>query len=408
MISKSDFQHLSETFSGPEGRYNYFPRITGWKNNLDLKTWFESLEKYQGNEIDLYIHIPFCERFCHFCGCNIKVAAKNDIIENYLSKLANEWALYERYNFKIKSLYFGGGTPNSLTSTQLERLLDTLPGNYSIHSEYDPRYKNFDFINTLMSRGLKSISMGIQDFDETVLASIGRRTDFLTVEENLKYFKSLNLEKISIDLIYGLPRQGESSLTKLEEFLKLDLISNISLYPFAEVPWFKDFYPAWSNEKFSIAQKNELQFNFIEKLSEYGFAPISFGHFTNDKNQLMKQERTIMGFNKECEDIVIALGVSAISSTPENIKQNTKIFDHYMIDIQGQITGHIRSNKEARLQELLLNLSANKEVSSDNFQIPRALFELDLLKSNDATVSLSENGRYFCQYICGAIVNENN
>ncbi len=407
MISKTDYQHLSSIFNGPEGRYNYFPRITGWSGDLTSGQWFSNLEKHQEKNIDLYIHIPFCERFCHFCGCNIKVAAKSDIIESYIQKVHEEWASYTRFGFRISNLYLGGGTPNSLTPSQLTKLLSPFHGTFDIHTEYDPRHLSFDFLSILKERGLRTISMGIQDFDEIVLATIGRKTDFQVVEENLRFIKDLDLDKVNIDLIYALPKQGESSLKLLDNFLQKDLVTGISLYPFAEVPWFKDFYPSWQKERISLEQKSSLHYDFLETMTSNGFSPISFGHFAK-KQDGTQYERTIMGFNQNCESIVIALGVSAISTTPEMIKQNTKIFDHYLAKGDTSFSGHTRTNAQMLLEQLLLDLSAQKKVDHSSFKIPQNLIEQGLVRTHEEQIQLTDNGQYFCQYICAEIVKHNN
>lgn len=369
-LDKDLFLQLAKKFSYPEGRYNYFPRIQNWENNLSLSSWKNHLQELSGSEIDLYIHIPFCNRFCFFCGCNIQVAKTQDQISHYINELIIEWNhFYKSHNFKINNVHIGGGTPNALNPSHIEKLLSHFKQDFKLHIEYDPRYHDHERLMTFNQFGLSTISAGIQDFSDKTLSNIGRETNFNDVQKCFDDLKNLNLNHLSIDLIYGLPFQTENSAKLAKNFLDHnDHITGVSLYPFAEVPWFKDFNPLPSKSR---EEKNERHFDFANTLSSSDFELISFGHYVKTHSafhasfQEQKLNRTIMGFCTNKSPTLIGLGVSAISSTPKILKQNQKIYENYLKWNNDHIIGHIRSPEEQELEKNYLNISTSPYVQHE-------------------------------------------
>lgn len=403
---KDKFLRSAARFNYPEGRYNYYPRITSWENNLEEAMWFSQITHLENKEIDLYIHIPFCARFCFFCGCNIKAGKAENLIDHYIDNLLQEWHEYERFDFKIVNIYFGGGTPNSLNQEQFVKILGRFPDGYKIHLEYDPRFHNNSLLEFLKSKGLKSISMGIQDLDPTVLASIGRPTNLDEIKSCLSDIEKLQIEHVGIDIIYGLPNQKQNSFDLLSNFLKdHHVISGISLYPFAEVPWFKEYNPNWKKNE-NHAQEKSLQFfNFSKIFEENNFELISFGHYFKKDSALHKSyhenslERTIMGFCTKKSETLIGLGVSAISSTTGTIKQNHKIFENYMKWPSTIYTGHIKSDEEKVKELIYLEISSKKEFNFKDSKIVKELMDNEFIQKDDNNnYSFTVLGKHFLQY----------
>lgn len=412
-MNRESFFKLIEKYHSPAGRFNYYPRIMNWENNSSQEMWYESVRK-EADIIDLYIHIPFCEKLCYFCGCNIKVGAKEDSIQNYIKLLIKEW---ESYNFskdiKVQNLYLGGGTPNFLNKEQLKELFENLnftrTSNYRLHAEVDMRFYNEENFNYLYEQGLKTLSFGVQDFNSKVLQIIGRKTNLQELQENISKLEKYDLESINIDILYGLPEQGDDSIQGLRNFLKESPITSVSLYPFAPVPWFKDFYPLWDSKKPGFLKKYEHYYNLVKVLEEYNFKTVSFGLFTKDTSPLdlaikdQSVRRTIMGHSFSKSETLIGIGVSAISFTPEIIKQNANVLDVYTHDFLSFKRSHKRSDKEMELEKIFEDLACLRPLNEVQQDILDELINDGLIKKSDTSLTPTKLGQHFIQHIAEKI-----
>jgi oxygen-independent coproporphyrinogen-3 oxidase len=408
-MRRDHFFQLIEKYHSPAGRYNYYPRISGWSNELSNDQWRLEVKEYSG-PLDLYIHIPFCEKFCHFCGCNVKIAQKLESQNKYLDKLVTEWKSYDKPTSDIRNIFIGGGTPNSLSIEQFKFLFaglgleDNFSDQVNLSIEADPRKINKETFKLLKSFGLNSISLGLQDLSQDVLNIIGRPTQLEEVYENLAFLKELEIETISVDLLYGLAGQSDESLSNLKYLLEKNLINSVSLYPFANVPWFKDFYPLWEEKKPTVLEKYEHYFQMASILEEFKFIPVSFGHFFKKNSAMDKAfeaselRRTIMGHSANRSELLIGLGVSAISSSKNYLKQNSKIYENYIFQREFFDRSHIRSQMEVDLENLFENLSTKKQISCPKESYSE-LLEDGLVKEVDQNIEVTKVGRHFIQHI---------
>ena len=149
MATREEFLHLAKTHPGPYPRFNYYPRISDWKGGATNEDWSLALKDARGQEVDLYIHFPFCKNFCHFCGCNIKIQSSLDSQRDYIDALKEEIKSYEVENFKIRNLFFGGGTPNATNIDLLKEFLDFL----------FKRINKSDDFNFISEMDLKNVSV---------------------------------------------------------------------------------------------------------------------------------------------------------------------------------------------------------------------------------------------------------
>lgn len=407
-MNKEKFFQLVEKYHAPAGRYNYYPRISQWEDNLTYEQWYAQVHEVE-DSLDLYFHIPFCDKFCHFCGCNIKVNQPEQIKQKYLEKMVKEWKSYDLSASKIKNIFFGGGTPNSLSLEHYKWLFEEIgidKDQCDISIEADPRKLDFKLIQLLRDYGLSSISFGVQDFDQDVLDIIGRPTDLDKLRSNLIQLKEYKIEHTSIDLLYGLPLQNKESLSFLREILKEKLINSASLYPFANVPWFQDFYPLWTEHKPDFKEKYGHYFEIITLLEEFDILPISFGHFAHKSSRHYRSflagslRRNIMGHTLEKSPILIGLGVSAISSTPKALKQNSKIFENYMFQNISFDRSHLRSSRESNLEKIFEELSTRNTTIKTGGDLEELIH--DGLICSDAQkghIQITPLGRHFVQHI---------
>ena len=393
---------LLKTFPGPYPRYNYYPRMTEWDNKASESEWMEILNHAKGDTVDLYIHFPFCKSFCHFCGCNIKIGTDFHDQSAYIEVLKKELKSYGPQRFKIRNLYFGGGTPNALHYDLMKEFLTFLFSNinkdsdFHFVSEFDLRNYNEEYLHLLKSFGMTGLSFGVQDLNESVLNIIGRKTDTNKLLKDISSLKDLSLDEVSIDLLYGLPKQGSQSFEKLKELFSLNIVNKVSLYPFAEVPWFSDYYPEWDIHKPSIESKMSYFCKLDAILKDFNFEQIGYGHYFKKSSEHYKDYkngqlgRTVMGYANKTSDILIGAGVSAISISPTMLKKNHKILGVYLANDMKISNSHKMTEGEYNRWKLLQRMASEYQSTelNSNSNIP------------------DEYSRYFIPYISKQYLSE--
>jgi oxygen-independent coproporphyrinogen-3 oxidase len=325
---------LLNLYNRPGGRYTYFPFHSTWNNSLTKEDWISSLKTDEKLPVDIYIHIPFCYSICTFCGCNIVLKKnRNDNLE-YIEALNTEWKRYCRSNIEINSIYIGGGTPNFLTPEELRILISNIQASKKteITIEIDPRFISIDDLKKYLEMGITNLSIGIQDFDDQVLTNVNRDSSEEEIVKIIKSATEIGFKHINLDFIYGLNFQSQLTIAKNLSIIKNLNIDSISLYPFAKVPWQKNFQKAFGQiNDFTLEEMNAFYDQYVVGLEDLNFYNRGMGYFTKSKNQL---ERNIMGFTQKQTDTIIGLGVSAISSSPLGHIQNEKIFEKYLLEIK--------------------------------------------------------------------------
>lgn len=418
--------NLLDLYSVPGGRYTYYPVHAGWKNNLNYFQWWDSVKKnYDPKKgIDLYIHIPFCQSLCTFCGCNIRVTKNYESIAPYLDSLKKEWNFYKKIlgdEIVINSLYVGGGTPNFLTATDLNNLLFFLKGEQStqISIELDPRFLNIEQLHVLKAHNVHMLSFGIQDLKPKVLENLNRDQSIDQIFGLLKTTRELEFERINIDLIYGLTHQTPESIIQTLDTLKSSFVDSIALYPFAKVPWQNNSQKAFGDFKdFSRHEMNELFTTADHKLKQMGYAHIGMGHYARDNSTFLetyknkKIKRNIMGFTEKKSNLLIGLGVSSFSNSPTGHIQNEKVLEQYLSAIQKDrppiYKSHTITPEELMLAGIFEKIICeNYFTGSDRLKIlpdQEANFNIYLnnnfIELINGNFFITELGKYFLKNIC--------
>ncbi|WP_447968189.1 radical SAM family heme chaperone HemW [Nitrospira sp. M1] len=185
----------------------------------------------QPRDLGLYIHIPFCQKRCHFCAFYL-TPHREDRVQNFLFALLQEVSLYALkgacHRFPLSTIYFGGGTPTSLQAGQLADILDAIHQYFSIDSaaeitiEADPDTVSRSDLQTLRDAGVTRLSFGVQSLEESEWQRLGRLGKMLTIARAMSYAHDVGFSNVSLDLIYGLPGQTlhswQQSLEKMLEF----------------------------------------------------------------------------------------------------------------------------------------------------------------------------------------------
>lgn len=420
---------LIQKYNKPAPRYTSYPPVPYWSNPPDEKSWITHLKQQYDEErgVDLYVHVPFCESLCYYCGCNRTITKNHEIETSYLNQVLREWELYkEKLGFipKVNSLHFGGGTPTFLSAKNLEILIVALLENKSeffVGSvEIDPRTVKEDHFSLFKRYGISRVSLGIQDFDVVVQRAINRMQSPEMVKKLVNDLRMLQFDSVNFDLIYGLPNQTVNSIKETFEIvgeLRPDLIA---FYSYAHLP------DKIKNQKLIIEkdlptpdQKRELYLTGKKILEEKGYVEIGMDHFALPGSSLHKAmvekklHRNFMGYVDKKSNILIGLGPTSISDSSMSFVQNAKDNKTYEKMISENTlpltSGHTHSADDLIIQELLLQLMCQHEVAlPKNESIPfwseikmelQAFEDDGLIDFMDGMLKITSNGKGFVRNV---------
>ena len=332
--------------SGP--RYTSYPTADRFYNEFQQPEYIATLENTLSGSlkpVSLYVHIPFCNVICYYCGCNKVITKDTRKADEYLTYLEKEMALLAPHlhgKHKLAQLHFGGGTPTFLSDEQLERVFamirehfELLPdGEYSI--EIDPRKVSRESVFKLGKLGFNRMSVGIQDFDPKVQAAVNR---IQTVEETrnvIEAAREAGFKSISVDLIYGLPHQSvESIKPTLETVLSLSP-DRLALYHYAHLPHiFKPQRRIDTNAVPSSEEKLDILQYAVHLLDERGYVFIGMDHFAKPEDELAialregRLQRNFQGYSTYADCDLVAIGVSSIGKIGDTYSQNERDLAQY-------------------------------------------------------------------------------
>jgi oxygen-independent coproporphyrinogen-3 oxidase len=364
--------------SGP--RYTSYPTVPFWKNvALKPSQWLKVLEKQkaEAKSLGIYIHLPFCESLCTFCGCHKRITKNHQVETPYIDTVLKEWDLYQPFLFKqtrIKELHLGGGTPTFFAPEALVRLTKGIfrqqqidPNACELSFEAHPGSTSSEHLLALYEVGYRRVSFGIQDYDPQVQKAIHRVQNFELVKRTHLQAKALGFS-INHDLVYGLPFQNLSGFTDTIEKTIALLPERIALYGYAHVPWVKGTGQRGYDEANlpQDAQKRALYEMAYEKLLATGYLAIGMDHFALPTDVLAlafedkSLHRNFMGYTHRQTDLMLGLGMSAISDSWTAFAQNDKSVEGYQVQIdKGELAvfkGHFLNDEELIIRRHILDL----------------------------------------------------
>ncbi len=333
--------------SGP--RYTSYPSADRFHQGFTHNEYIKALESRQtgalNKPLSLYIHIPFCNTICYYCGCNkiiTKDKSRADAYIGYLEKELDLLAPHLNGNLTLSQLHFGGGTPTFLNDEQIERVFSMIrkhfllieTGEYSI--EIDPRKVSRDTVHHLRELGFNRMSIGIQDFDPKVQQAVNRIQSVEETREVIDAAREAWFKSVSVDLIYGLPHQSiESIKPTLETVLSLNP-DRLALYHYAHLPHL--FKPQRRIDTDSVPNSEEkldiLQYA-VQTLTDKGYVFIGMDHFAKPQDDLaiaLREgwlQRNFQGYSTYADSDLIAIGVSSIGKIGSTYEQNEKDIDAY-------------------------------------------------------------------------------
>ena len=247
-------EELIRKYNIPGPRYTSYPTVPYWdKVGIAKNSWIDSLQKAyeesnQKEGISLYIHLPFCENLCTFCGCHKRITKQHGVESPYIKTLLKEWSLYQKIfsqKPRIKEIHLGGGTPTFFSPDNLKFLIEGVLENSEITDDYEfsfeahPNNTSKEHLQTLYDLGFRRNSFGIQDYDPLVQKTINRIQSFETVQKVTNLSREIGYTSISHDLVFGLPKQTLQSVTDTIEKTSQLMPDRIAYYSYAHVPWIK-------------------------------------------------------------------------------------------------------------------------------------------------------------------------
>jgi len=369
--------------AGP--RYTSYPTAPVWSNDFGPNGYREALTELAtrpDDDLSLYLHLPFCAKHCHYCGCNAIVSREKDAVDQYLDRVERELDLVIDVigpGRRVKQLHWGGGTPNYLKDHQVERALQLFRDRFEvvdeaeISLEIDPRISSPEQSAQLASIGFNRISMGVQDFTEEVQKAIGRRQ---SLERTLRVFqgcRDAGFDGVNVDLVYGLPGQTRESFTETLGVIIEQQPDRVACFSYAHVPWVKpNQNKVDTTQMVSGYDKFDLFQLTIAMFEEAGYDWIGIDHFARRDDELSvalrekRLHRNFMGYTTRPAPHMLAFGTSGIGDVCDRFAQNLPDIEQWNASVDaGELPvtrGHALS-KDDRLRRLaILHLMCNNEL----------------------------------------------
>lgn len=343
---------LIKKYDRPGPRYTSYPTAPQFNSSFTPLNFREEIERTNNQEyspdLSLYYHLPFCDTLCYFCGCNMIITRSRERIKDYLTHLKKEIDLVRslvRDERKAVQLHWGGGTPTHLNPDEINELIsfinsrfEFLPGSEK-GCEIDPRGLEKEHLQALFNGGFNRISMGVQDFNETVQKAVNRiQPEELTLQV-VNWVREIGFSSINLDLMYGLPFQTLSTFEKtVEETIKLSP-DRIAVFNYAHVPWMKKHMELIKAEDLpKPEEKLSILKMTIEKLTSAGYVFIGMDHFAKPEDEMAialkekKLYRNFQGYSTHSGTDLYGFGITSISQIgnvyAQNVKKEKEYFEH--------------------------------------------------------------------------------
>lgn len=424
---------LLAKYDVPGPRYTSYPTVPYWTSPPSASQWLghltEAIDRSRASNTgaSLYVHIPFCRSMCHYCGCNTVITRDPGVVDPYIDAVIAEWAMYTQPlgRVRLDEVHVGGGTPTHLSAEQLDRLMSTVLGSAEVPSdaalsiEVDPRVTTREQLDVLAKLGFRRISLGIQDFDPVVQASVNRHQTVEQVRAVTEAARGLGFTSVNFDLIYGLPKQTPAAILNTMGAVTSLAPDRIAFYGYAHIPWIKTVMRKFEDSDVPSGEvKRGLYEVGRQALSEAGYQEIGLDHFGLRGDGLVvaaskgKLHRNFMGYTERLTMPIFPLGVSAIGDTWTAYAQNEKTVDAWKAKIAaGQLPiakGHILDREDMVLRQCILDVMTRFEVDWKDYQepylseVPEKLREMQtdgLLELSDSGLRVTPAGRAFVRNI---------
>ena len=427
---------LINKYNIPGPRYTSYPTVPFWDEaGFTADLWQQSVirsfnETNDAEGISIYIHLPFCEQLCTFCACHKRITKQHSVETPYLESVLKEWQLYLQLfgkKPKIKELHLGGGTPTFFSPENLKILLEgifahaEIAENPEFSFEGHPNNTTKAHLQTLYDLGFRRCSFGVQDYDPQVQKAINRIQPFENVERVTNWAREIGYKSVSHDLVFGLPfHNWEKMEYTIRKTLQLKP-DRLAFYSYAHVPWIKGVGQRGfdENDLPSGEEKRKLYENGKKLLEELGYIEVGMDHFALEHDDLYQSmisgdiHRNFMGYSSSKTQLMVGLGMSAISDSWYAFAQNEKSVEAYQKRVEEGVIpvfrGHILNQEDLLVRQHILNLMCRLETSWDaTTDFPELQHALESLKEMEAdglvvlsknSIKITEEGRAFTRNV---------
>ena len=326
---------LIQRYSGPVPRYTSYPTAPHFSPaiaNSQYSEWLKALP--DGANLSLYVHIPFCNTMCWYCGCNTKGIRRYDPVVPYVDALLHEIETVSRLaarGKRVTHIHWGGGSPNVLTPEDIRRVGTAIREAFTVapHAEFaveiDPRTLTGEQVTAFWDIGVNRVSLGVQDFEEKVQAAINRLQSFDDTKRVLDLFRAHGIGSVNIDLVYGLPHQTRKSVT--ETILKVLALEpdRIAIFGYAHLPS-RLKHQRLIDEKAlpGVIERFGQSRRLSRILAAAGYKTVGLDHYAKPTDKLADDgiRRNFQGYTTDVSDALIGFGASAIGQLPQGYVQN--------------------------------------------------------------------------------------
>lgn len=431
---------LVQKYNVPGPRYTSYPTVPYWEEaSFSREAWQQSLqrafaESNASEGISLYIHLPFCESLCTFCGCHKRVTKRHEVEQPYIQAVLKEWDLYCQLlpdRPMIKEIHLGGGTPTFFSVAHLQQLIQGILGKATVAPEHEfsfeghPNNTTREHLQALYDLGFRRVSYGVQDYNEKVQKAIHRIQPYEHVQRVTEWARDIGYTSISHDLVFGLPFQNlDDVLNTIQQTTQLNP-DRLAFYSYAHVPWIKG--NGQRGFKDDDVPKDELKRTLYEegkkKLLAHGYHEIGMDHFALKSDAMYQAfqqgslHRNFMGYTASKTQLMIGLGLSSISDSWYSFAQNEKTLEDYYARLeQNEIPvfrGHVLTAEDLMIRRHILNLMCSFQTSWADpemqfLELPEVLKQLEemqedgLLTLFEDHLQVTEQGKPFVRNICMA------
>ena len=348
LIDSSSVLALLERYDRPGPRYTSYPTAVEFHAGVGDEQYRQRLALVNADArepLSAYVHLPFCEARCAFCGCNVVITRHRDVAAAYLDALDQELDLLAGQlpdRRSIAQMHWGGGTPTYYDADQLSRVFDRVRRHFTFTAqaelgiEIDPRVTSAAHLKRLCALGFNRLSMGVQDFAPEVQKAINREQSYELTRDLMYEARAAGFASVNVDLIYGLPYQTVDGFQRtLDQTLTLRP-DRVAAYSFAFVPWMRAHMRYLPDEAMPSARlKLELLATTVDAFVGAGYRQIGMDHFALPEDELGQAiargelHRNFMGYTVQKTHDMVALGVSGIGEVQGAFVQNTKKLPEY-------------------------------------------------------------------------------
>ncbi|GGK76524.1 oxygen-independent coproporphyrinogen III oxidase [Rufibacter glacialis] len=430
---------LVKKYNVPVPRYTSYPTVPFWGNSLPaVAQWQEVLlstfsASNQQEGISLYIHLPFCESLCTYCGCNKRITKNHGVEPVYLKAVLQEWgkylALFPQKPI-IREIHLGGGTPTFFSPENLQYLINGILAQAEVHPQHEfsfeghPNNTTAQHLQALYDVGFRRVSYGVQDLSEKVQKAINRLQPLENLVQATQLARQIGYTSVNYDLIYGLPFQNPASMEDTFRQVIGLKPDRIAYYSYAHVPWKEKSQRHYSEADLpSDSDKLALYTLGQTMLSEAGYEDVGMDHFAFPQEELCvaqregRLHRNFMGYTTNQTHLMVGLGVSSISDLSRGYLQNVKtVEEYYALLAMGEwplFKGYLLTQEDAQMRRHILDIACNgktnwqhspgAELIREQVQpVLQSLAADGLIELGKEELVLTSTGLRFLRSVCAA------